>query len=620
MSLECISWSETKRQRLVDQLTGFWAQDEWNIAECPLIDAAMRSSESFRPDVFRFTCLSPSLNVELKYACWRKFVSGAWSPQVWGYGARLHRIIGWLNQTAPDARSLLEKSQEKSALSLRSHLVEQGQWSVQYVTKLDRSQQIRQYPKVDPCASFFNQIYDIIQEAYDDREEYEKDIWDCRKLGMQLNRSKSDYKLNFTHLVQPWLRQAAKQYIRYNISIHSRSDCKDKLCVLNHFSLFLVKHYPQIEASAIDRRLIVEFLGYLSSTGLVEKTRKLYLLSLRTFFDLCAREGWARITERLLIYSEDIPSESEVQPRFIPQNVLAQLNQHIDALPPQIMRMTLVLQESGMRINELCVLLLDCLMQDASGDWFLRSYQSKMSKEHSIPISREAVAVIQEQQQFVKKKWGTQAQFLFPNAKGQPFKQGTFVAALNRMAYQHKICDTPDHLYRFTPHQFRHTVATSMINNGVPQHIVQRYLGHETPQMTARYAYILDQTMKQEYAKYRGKVVDVTGKVIEQKSAADTSDLQWMKKNILAQALSNGKCALPVIAGDCPHANACLTCVHFRTDASFLPQHKAQLEETRHLIQVARKNGWQRQAEMNEKVATNLERIITVLEEPDHGA
>jgi len=73
MSLECISWSETKRQRLVDQLTGFWAQDEWNIAECPLIDEAMRSSESFRPDVFRFTCLSPSLNVELKYACWRKF-------------------------------------------------------------------------------------------------------------------------------------------------------------------------------------------------------------------------------------------------------------------------------------------------------------------------------------------------------------------------------------------------------------------------------------------------------------------------------------------------------------------------------------------------------------------
>jgi hypothetical protein len=138
--------------------------------------------------------------------------------------------------------------------------------------------------------------------------------------------------------------------------------------------------------------------------------------------------------------------------------------------------------------------------------------------------------------------------------------------------------------------------------------------------MTAVYAHIHDQTMKEEYAKYRGKVVDVTGKVVEQHREVDASDLQWVKKHILAQALPNGKCALPVVAGDCPHANACLTCVHFRTDASFLTQHKAQLQETQHFIQIAHTNGWRRQAEMNEKVAANLERIITILEEPTHGA
>ncbi|WP_240047037.1 tyrosine-type recombinase/integrase, partial [Staphylococcus aureus] len=39
-------------------------------------------------------------------------------------------------------------------------------------------------------------------------------------------------------------------------------------------------------------------------------------------------------------------------------------------------------------------------------------------------------------------------------------------------------------------HAFRHTVGTRMINNGVPQHIVQKFLGHESPEMTARYAHI----------------------------------------------------------------------------------------------------------------------------------
>src|SRR5207237_9808221 len=90
---------------------------------------------------------------------------------------------------------------------------------------------------------------------------------------------------------------------------------------------------------------------------------------------------------------------------------------------------------------------------------------------------------------------------------------------------------------------------------------------------------------------------------------------QWIKKHILAQALPNGTCALPLVAGPCPHANACLTCVHFRTDARFLAQHKTQFQETQRLIQVARSNGWQRQAEMNERVETNLQRIIATLEE-----
>ena len=187
--------------------------------------------------------------------------------------------------------------------------------------------------------------------------------------------------------------------------------------------------------------------------------------------------------------------------------------------------------------------------------------------------------------------------------------------ALNRLAFQKHICDGMGRMYRFQSHQFRHTVGTRMINNGVPQHIVQRYLGHESPEMTDRYAHLHDQTLKEEYTKFRGRIVDVTGKVVEQTVMVDSSDAQWIKKHILAQALPNGTCALPLVAGPCPHANACLTCVHFRTDARFLAQHKTQFQETQRLIQVARSNGWQRQAEMNERVETNLQRIIATLEE-----
>ena len=64
--------------------------------------------------------------------------------------------------------------------------------------------------------------------------------------------------------------------------------------------------------------------------------------------------------------------------------------------------------------------------------------------------------------------------------------------------------------------------------------------------MTAVYAHIYDQTMKEEFAKFKNKMVDVTGKVVGVETVAldlaeglDLNDIdqQWLKKNIIAQAL-----------------------------------------------------------------------------------
>ena len=85
-----------------------------------------------------------------------------------------------------------------------------------------------------------------------------------------------------------------------------------------------------------------------------------------------------------------------------------------------------------------------------------------------------------------------------------------------------------------------------MINNGVPQHIVQRYLGNESSEMTSRYAHIYDQTLKTEITKFHGRVVNVAGQVVESAyPELDTADLQWFKRNVQAQALPNGSCSLP---------------------------------------------------------------------------
>src|SRR5947208_13010303 len=102
-------WSEAKQQHMRTQLVGFWAADEWEMQQCPLVDG--NGASYARP--LKFNCTSPALNIELKHACWQKFTTGTWSAYWWNQDAYLNRLVSWLNHIAPAGRSLLEESFEK---------------------------------------------------------------------------------------------------------------------------------------------------------------------------------------------------------------------------------------------------------------------------------------------------------------------------------------------------------------------------------------------------------------------------------------------------------------------------------------------------------------------------
>src|SRR5690625_7120032 len=108
-------------------------------------------------------------------------------------------------------------------------------------------------------------------------------------------------------------------------------------------------------------------------------------------------------------------------------------------------------------------------------------------------------------------------------------KQDTFRVKLNELAYEEKITDNKGEIFRFHAHAFRHTVGTRMINNGVPQHIVQKFLGHESPEMTSRYAHIFDETLKNEFTKFQEKLVNNNGDVLDIDDDSEVDDVvhQW---------------------------------------------------------------------------------------------
>ena len=126
-----------------------------------------------------------------------------------------------------------------------------------------------------------------------------------------------------------------------------------------------------------------------------------------------------------------------------------------------------------------------------------------------------------------------------------------------------------------TPHQWRHTLGTSLINRDVPQHVVQKILDHDSPQMTAHYARLSDKTVREHWE--RARKVNAAGQPVQISPDGPLGDAAWAKQQLsrATQALPNGYCQLPVVK-TCPHANSCLTCPMFVTTAEFLPQHHAQ--------------------------------------------
>lgn len=195
----------------------------------------------------------------------------------------------------------------------------------------------------------------------------------------------------------------------------------------------------------------------------------------------------------------------------------------------------------------------------------------------------------------------------------------SLIQYLKDLAEKFDIRDASGRPWNFQSHQFRHTVGTRMINNGVPQHIVQRYLGHESPRMTMVYAHIFDDTLRKEIEKYHeSRVVNFQGETVELEDTilSSNDDLEWFKKNVQARALEHGYCARPKVLGNCdiPGFDGCYNCPHWRTNKNFLPILQDTLKRTNNVLEKARNCGWELQVNKNEPIRHNLEKVIKSLE------
>jgi len=268
----------------------------------------------------------------------------------------------------------------------------------------------------------------------------------------------------------------------------------------------------------------------------------------------------------------------------------------------QAMRILMLLARTGRRMNEILLLDRDPLFslggpvpQPGEPDGFvarLRYQQTKIAGgPDTILVDQEIVAIIRAQQEWADRflaergSSGQRAKYLFLAARmnrngDRPYSMTQLHEVLSELVRRLDIRDSADRLVDFQrTHRFRHTKATSLLNAGVPLHVVQRYLGHLSPTMTMTYAQTLAATHEREFLRYRKVTADARELGVDPRDLYDMLELDRRTDRILP----NGWCLLPP-RQVCVKGNACLTCDKFATDATFLPELTTQLARTGQLI------------------------------------
>ncbi|GAA2410802.1 tyrosine-type recombinase/integrase [Mycolicibacterium llatzerense] len=227
----------------------------------------------------------------------------------------------------------------------------------------------------------------------------------------------------------------------------------------------------------------------------------------------------------------------------------------------------------------------------------LRYQQTKVDGvTPTILVEQAVVNVIREQQRWLADTHPQLApKYLFiaikQNLAGlRPRPYATYRASLAKLDELHGLTDTAGNPLRFTQtHRLRHTRATELLNDGVPIHVVQRYLGHKSPEMTMRYAATLAATAEAEFLKH--KKIGAHGTEIGI-SPADILDMTQLSART-DRVLPNGVCLLPPLKS-CDKGNSCLSCGHFATDATHTAELKDQYAKTAALIELRRTQHLQR--------------------------
>ena len=428
---------------------------------------------------------------------------------------------------------------------------------------------------------------------------------------------------------QPEINKVVTRYLETISTTLRPKSVYDKAENFVLFFTWLEREHPEISRLAdLDRHVVEEFLvwnhgrpscGRRRRGEPVSVSRQHQAVSvLRTFINDLIFWEWPDRPSRPLLHASDLPRLEEDLPRALTPTddlaLMAGVAQLEDVAARSAIR---ILRGTGLRLGELLDLEIDCLLDFSKHGTWLRVPIGKLDTERTVPVDQETLTAFDEwierrgrQRAVPHPRTGRPADLLFMIG-GRPIGASRVRRGLAVAIDLAGLTDPSGRPLHVTPHQLRHTYATTLINAGMSLEALMALLGHVSPEMTLRYAHLASDTVRTAYdaamvkARARQPIL-----IADQRGTIVGNRVDWLHAEMLKTRLAAGLCARHPAAGACTYANICEQCDNFTTAPEFSGTLEAQLADVILLRDDAEIHGWDSEVGRHSKVIEDLERHV----------
>ncbi len=225
------------------------------------------------------------------------------------------------------------------------------------------------------------------------------------------------------------------------------------------------------------------FIRWISELGMTPGSQARIISGLRSFFKYCLQEQIISIDPATLLES---PKLKRALPDVLSFEEIESIINSIDLSKPEGGRNKAILEtlySCGLRVTEAVNLRISCLHLDVG---FIRVI-GKGDKERLVPIGSDAVKYINiyrnDIRVHIKVKPGNE-DILFLNRRGSKLSRVMIFLIIKELAKLAKIKKI------ISPHTFRHSFATHLVEGGADLRAVQEMLGHESITTTEIYTHL----------------------------------------------------------------------------------------------------------------------------------